>query len=55
MGAPTRTRARIALTVLKTPFAGEASTMLMFRISILLSMSGTLVLRVRVAIVAGLV
>ena len=55
MGAPTRTRARVALTVLKTCFAEEASTAFLFRISILSSRSETFALRVRVAIFAGLV
>lgn len=55
MGGLTRTRARIALTVLTTFFAGEASTTFLFRILILSSMSGALVLRARVAIITGLV
>ena len=55
MGGLTRTRARIELTVLKTFFAGEASTTFLFRILILSSMSGALVLRARVAIITGLV
>ena len=50
----TRARIRIALTVEKTWFAGEASSAFLFRISIL-SLRGTLVPRVRVDIVDGLV
>lgn len=50
----TRTRARIALTVPKTWFAGGTSTAFLFRISILLSSSGSLALRVCAVIVTGL-
>ena len=55
MGGLTRTRARVLLTVLKTCFAGVASTAFLFKISILSSRSDALALRVRVAIFVGLV
>jgi len=55
MEALTRTRARVALTVLKTCFAEEDSTAFLFKILILSSRSDTLALRVRVAISADLV
>jgi len=53
--APTRTRTRIELTVLKTCITGEASIVaLMFRSSILSSKSSfAFPLRARVAIVTG--
>lgn len=50
----TRTRARMVLTALKTNFAGEASTALLFSISILSSRNDNLALDVRVAIVTWL-
>jgi len=53
--ALTRTRARIVLTTLKTCFAGEASAISLFRISILASRSDALALRVGVSIVTYLV
>jgi len=55
MGVQTRIRARVVLTVLKTCFAEDASTVILFKTSILSSRSDTLALRVRVAIFAGLV
>ena len=54
MGALTRTRAKVALTVLKTCFAEETSTAFLFKTSILSSRSDTSALRVRVAIFVGL-
>jgi len=51
---PTRIRDRIALTVLKTCFAGKVSTAFLFRISILSLMCSTLALRVCVSITTGL-
>jgi len=54
MGPLTRTRAKVALTVLKTCFAEEASTAFLFKTLILSSRSDTLALRVRVAIFVGL-
>jgi len=55
MRAQTRTSAKITLTVLKSWYAGEPSTAILFslRISILSSKDDTLALRVRVAIVVG--
>jgi len=53
MEALTRTRARVALTVLKICFAGEASTAFLFKISILSSRRDTLAFRVRVVIFPG--
>ena len=50
MGALTRTRARVVLTVLKTCFAEEASTAFLFKMSILSFRSDALALRVRGAI-----
>jgi len=50
MGALTRTRARVVLTVLKTCFAEETSTASLFKISILSSRSDAWAARVRVAI-----
>jgi len=55
MGALTRTRARVVLTVLKTCFAEEVSTAFLFKISILSSRRDAFALRVRVAIFADLV
>ena len=49
-GAQTRTRERVALTVLKICFAGEAATASLFKISILSSRSDVLVLCVRASI-----
>ena len=53
--ALTRTRARIALTVLKTSFAGNASVTCLSRMTILSSRSDTWASCVRVAILGGLV
>jgi len=53
--ALTRTRARVALAVLKTCFAEEDPTASLFRRWILSSRSDALALRVRVAISADLV
>ena len=52
--ALTRTRARIAITVLKTSFAGNASATCLSRITILSSRSDTCVSCVCVAILGGL-
>jgi len=55
MGALTRTRARVVLTVLNTCFAEEASTAILFKTSTLSPRSDTLALRVGIAIFVGLV
>jgi len=55
MGVLTRIRPMVALTVLKTCFAGKFSTVSVFKILILSSRSDTSGLRVGVAIFAGLV
>jgi len=54
MRALTRTRVRMVPTVVKTRFAGEASTAFLSRISILTSKSGTSAMDVRATVTAGL-
>jgi len=55
MGALTRTRVRVVLTVLKTCFAEEVSTASLFKMLILSSRSDTLALRMPGDIFASLV